>query len=102
MKKFLILIICCIFVFSCTSNENARKFGGTETVILPVGQKFVNATWKEANLWYITRDVSPNEQCNQTYRFKESSSYGVWEGTVIFVETPNNVSTKDTMTWHQQ
>lgn len=56
------------------------------TVNLPKGQKFVNATWKESELWYVTRTMRSNE-VSETFTFQEKSSYGMIEGKVIFVES---------------
>jgi hypothetical protein len=85
MKKLLILIISFWFV-SCSGNEMARKYGGSETIELPVGEKLVNITWKEEHLWILTTDMKPTDSA-QVYNFKEKSSWGVVEGTVTIVET---------------
>jgi hypothetical protein len=68
-------------------NWRAKTFGGSMTYALPAGEKFVNATWKEGDLWYITRKAKPGET-TETYIFQEKSSLGVLQGTVTFVETP--------------
>ena len=59
--------------------------GGKATVRLPKGQKLVEATWKEVDLWYLTRDRREGEPI-ETFTFQESSSFGVIEGTVTFIE----------------
>ncbi len=83
MKKLLlVLMICCT---GCTANQKARNFGGTETIDLEPGRKLVNATWKQNSLWYLTRQARPDE-LPEVYQFKEKSSFGVVEGTVVFKE----------------
>jgi len=77
MKKLLFLLLIVVSVSSCTKNERARNFGGTEEVSLKPSEQFVNATWKEDNLWLITKDTLTNE-----YVMREKSSYGVWEGEI--------------------
>jgi hypothetical protein len=52
---------------------------------LDPGQKLVNATWKEANLWYLTEPMESG-YVPKTKVFKEDSRFGVMEGKVIFHE----------------
>jgi len=78
MKKVLI-ILAAVFAISCTDNSRARHFGGNETVELPTNRILLNATWKENNLWVLTKDTITN----QMY-FNEKSSWGVMEGTIKF------------------
>ena len=63
-----------------------REFGGKTEIKLERGQRLVEATWKNADLWYLTEpmdsDYTPKRKV-----FKESSMYGVCEGEVIFIET---------------
>ena len=89
MKTWLAAIcIACLtvlLVVSCTQQERARNFGGTATEDLPAGKKLVVVTWKEDHLWYLTRPMRADEQ-PETYEFKESSSFGILQGTVILKE----------------
>lgn len=52
--KYLHLILLLILT-GCTDNTRARSFGGNTTIELPAGEKLFDVTWKEANLWYCTR-----------------------------------------------
>ena len=70
---------------SCTENSRVRTFGGTGTIDLPAGEKLVNVTWKDNDLWYVTRTMSDKDSV-QTYRFTESSNLGLAEGTYILIE----------------
>jgi hypothetical protein len=87
MKKFIFILSTLIIISlsSCTQNQRAKQYGGTATVKLPQGKKLINVTWKEENLWYLTRDRKEGEKAEQ-YSFKEESSLGVIQGTVIFQE----------------
>lgn len=85
MAKLTLLIILSFVLTGCTENERARSLGGTMTIDLPAGQKLINATWKETQLWYLTRP-SKNDEKPEVLTFKESSSYGVMEGKVVFRE----------------
>lgn len=89
MKKvllnLLLIIVISTMVFSCTENTRAKTFGGTATIVLPKGEKLINATWKDTNLWYLTRKRSPSESI-ESYTFQESSSFGMVEGTVKIIE----------------
>jgi len=73
------------FLTGCTENQRAREFGGTATVELKPGERLVNATWKEHDLWYLVRHRRADEP-PATYEFREDSSYGVMNGTVVFLE----------------
>ncbi len=57
MKKYLFLLIVLVAMCSCTQNQMARTYGGKMTIELPKGEKLVNATWKEANLFYLTEPM---------------------------------------------
>ena len=85
MKKLFLLTFLVIGMMSCTRQQMAKEFGGNYTVNLPVGQKLINVTWKEKELWYLTRDRHQNEPI-ETYTFKEDSNWDVMEGTVTIVE----------------
>lgn len=88
MKTKLYTIIAAIILLlsSCTDQERAKGFGGTAEVELPAKQKLINVTWKETNLWYLTRPMREGEKA-ETFTLQESSSFGVMEGKVIFKET---------------
>jgi hypothetical protein len=82
MKKsffFLILSIGFIFISSCTKNQKTKHWGGTEEYTLPKGHRFVNATWKDADLWVLSQDTVTKD-----FYFREKSEYGILEGTVVF------------------
>jgi hypothetical protein len=87
--SFYLIIVCTAvsFVFtSCTDNERARNYGGTETINLEKGVKVMNVTWKEQNLWVLTRPMHPSDTA-ETVVFAEKSSYGVCEGKIVLVES---------------
>ena len=64
----------------------AKHFGGDYTIELPAGKKLVNITWKDTELWYLTRDMKEGEEA-ETYTFQEDSTFDVMEGTVTIIET---------------
>lgn len=78
MKKLFVIAIAALSLTSCTDNERARRFGGTEEVSLKPNEVVLNITWKENEMWICTKDTVTNI----TY-FREKSSWGVMEGTVI-------------------
>lgn len=85
MRKIALLFVVSLTLIACTDNQRARNFGGTARIELPVDQKLVNATWKQDDLWYLTRTAKKDE-VPETLTFKEDSSFGVLNGEVIFVE----------------
>ena len=86
MKKLSIIAISVILFTSCTQNEIAKNYGGNLTVEIPKGQKLVNVTWKEVEVWYLTRPMDSTDKA-ETFIFQEKSSFGVWEGTIILKES---------------
>ncbi|AIW03543.1 hypothetical protein CPT_Moonbeam145 [Bacillus phage Moonbeam] len=67
------------------SQHFAKKFGGTATLDLPKGEKLMNITWKDDHLWYLTRPMTKEDKA-ETYKFKESSNFGILEGEIVVKE----------------
>jgi len=72
-------ILSMFLLTSCTDNDRARKFGGTEEVILKENEVLVTVTWKETNLWILTQDTLTGK-----HYFREKSKWGLLDGTVTF------------------
>lgn len=70
---------------SCTENARVKAFGGSGTMDLPPGRKLVNITFKESNLWVLTRAAKPGE-IPEVYEFTEKSNLGVLEGKIVIRE----------------
>ena len=86
MKKVLAIALVAISLASCTENSRVKNWGGEGTINLPKGRKLVNVTWKETQIWYLTRPMDSTDVA-QTYQFHEESSYGMMEGTYNIIET---------------
>lgn len=86
MKKLFLGLILGVSLLSCTENERVKNFGGEGEIKLPKGEKLVNVTWKDTQLWYITRPMDSTDVA-QTYKFQEESSWGVLEGSYTIIET---------------
>ncbi len=78
MYKLAIVAITLLAFASCTDNQRARNFGGTETIKIEPQEKFINITWKQDNLWVIVQDTITG-----TIYAKEKSSFGIMQGKVI-------------------
>lgn len=87
MKKVILSILAITMLASCTENSRVKNFGGSATLDIAPTQKFVNVTWKEEQLWVITKDRTNADTTYNTYRLQEHSSYGMLEGTYIITET---------------
>ncbi len=85
MKLKLLPIIAAFALASCTENERAKTFGGTMNVDLPPNTKFITATWKSDELWYIHRPRKAGETAD-VVTMQEDSVFGFVEGKVIFTE----------------
>lgn len=88
IHRLLLLLCFC----GCTQNIRARNLGGTATVTLPCGQKLLNATWKDSDLWILRRDMRPGEVA-ESYVFAEDSAYGALEGKIILKECGKGAET---------
>lgn len=83
--KLLSLLLIAGVLTSCTENQMAKQFGGTMTVDLPPNTEFVNATWKNDELWYIYRPRKEGESID-VITMQENSNFGLVEGKVQFNE----------------
>lgn len=86
MKKFILILIATTCLCSCTEQIMTREWGGEMTIELPKGQELMMVTWKDDNLFYLTRPMA-EDYVPAKKTFKESSAYGIMESTVYFVET---------------
>jgi hypothetical protein len=78
MKKLMMILVTMVVMSSCTENVRARHFGGTEILALKPNEKVLNVTWKDNEMWVCTQDTITG-----VVYFREKSSWGVMEGTVI-------------------
>ncbi len=82
---WMVVVLVCLLA-SCTDNSRVKNWGGEATLHLPKGQKLLNVTWKESQLWYLTRPMT-DKDVPETYSFHEESSWGMVEGTYTIVES---------------
>lgn len=78
LKLSAILVLSALINTSCTDNQRARNFGGTETIELLPDEEFVNITWKQDNIWIVVK----NKKTGVFYA-REKSSFGVIQGKII-------------------
>jgi len=64
----------------------AKSWGGSTTLALPVNTKLVTITWKDTEIWYLTRPMRSDETA-ETYTFHEQSTVGILQGKVIITES---------------
>lgn len=83
--KVMLLLFALVSITGCEQTVS-REFGGTTTINLKPGEKLIEATWKDANIWYLTEPMD-SDYIPKTKVFKESSVLGVLNGTVTFIET---------------
>lgn len=78
-----VLLVAGIYLFRPQSL--AKNWGGNTTIDLDPGVKLEEITWKDNSLWYLTRPMREGEEA-EIYTFKQSSNFGLIEGTVKIVE----------------
>jgi len=83
--KILISVLALVSLVGC-ENTLTRKYGGSMTVSIPCDQKVMNVTWKQDDMWYLTRPMDLSEDPS-ILTFKEKSVYGALEGQVILTES---------------
>ena len=83
MKRLLLLVVILLFL-SC-ENFWTRNFGGDQTIYLPEGKKLVMVTWKDDDLWILTKNMVRDDKI-ESYEFYEKSLVGVFEGTLYIKE----------------
>lgn len=89
MKDFILGLIVCIAIavlaVGCTQQGMTKDMGGSTTIELEPNTKLEEITWKDNYLWYLTRPMTDDDVA-ETHTFRESSEYGVCEGTVTIIE----------------
>ena len=86
-KKFLLFLVVASVVglSGCTPQEAAKHYGGSMNIELEPNTKLEGITWKDNSLWYLTRPMREDDVA-EMHTFQESSSWGVFEGTVTVIE----------------
>jgi hypothetical protein len=82
-----IFLAAIITLSSCTQNERVKRFGGSAAIDIPADRQFVNVTWKENDLWVVTKTRTTSDTLHNVYQLQESSSWGILEGTYTINET---------------
>lgn len=90
---FLMLSIIPISLLSGCEQTIAKQYGGDMTIELPVNQKLEMITWKDNSLWYLTKPMTDGDIA-ETHTFKQSSEFGVFEGTITIIETLEDIDEK--------
>lgn len=87
MKKIgLCILVSALLMVGC-AQDMAKNMGGSTTIYLGPNQKLEEITWKgDSDLWYLTRPMR-NDEVAETHTFTQSKDLGLFEGTVIIVET---------------
>ncbi len=89
MKKkviiFSLLVLMVLSMCGCSDKTMARNYGGESKVDLKPGEKLEEVTWKDNNLWILTRPMREGETAEK-YTFTEDSEFGIIEGTVYIIE----------------
>ena len=81
----ILVLLTIIVLASCTKNIRTRALGGTDNITLLKGEKLVNMTWKNTNLWILTTSMDSTDT-PKAYVFKESSSFRVFQGRINIYE----------------
>lgn len=83
---FFIVFVVVYLMQSCSDQGIARNWGGTYDVELEPNDKLIEVTWKDDELWILTKKMTDTD-VPEEYRFYEKSPLGIIEGEVILKET---------------
>lgn len=75
-----------LLVFNISKQSRVKNLGGSMTITLEPNQKLEEITWKNGDLWYLTKPMT-DDDIAETHTFQESSRYGIFEGTVTIIES---------------
>ena len=83
--QFLILCFAALALASC-QNMGTRSFGGSSEIHLEKGQRLLEITWKNSDLWILTEPMD-SSYIPKVKKFYEKSDLGVLEGTITIYES---------------
>ena len=86
---FIIVIIIGGIIILFRPQSMSKSLGGTTTITLDPGFKLEEITWKEDDLWYVTRPMRSDEYA-ETHTFQQSSNLGILQGSVVIIEQNRN------------
>ena len=89
MRLRLIVISALALTLAGCDQVLVRSGWSNMTINLPCGQKYVNASWKETEIWYAYRPANPGE-AYATVTYKQQTPTNIMSGSVKFVETACN------------
>jgi len=82
---FVLFLALVLILTGCTQQSIARNWGGTYEVDLQAGQELEVVTWKDDDLWILTKE-RPADDPAETHRYFVDSTYGFFEGEIIIHE----------------
>ena len=78
------LMVAVLLLTSC-ENFATRNFGGSQTIELEKGQRLVEITFKDNDLWILTEPMD-SDYVPKTKTFYEDSNLGVMQGKITIIE----------------
>lgn len=81
----MVIILLVIGLSSCNQNAMTKSWGGEMDLTLEPNQKLVQITWKDTDLWILTKDMSESDVAEK-YTFYEESGLGIMEGEIRISE----------------
>ena len=83
MKQFLVIILFALLSLSCERLND--YFHSRETINLPPGKKLVHVSWKSGDLYYLIREMRP-EEVPETYTFSKEGNFENLDNTYLIIE----------------
>lgn len=79
------LMVAVLLLTSC-ENLVTRNFGGSQTIELEKGQRLIEITFKDNDLWILTEPMD-SDYVPKNKTFYEDSNLGVMQGKITIVES---------------
>lgn len=77
VSVFAILLVSFISYSMYFEQLFAKKYGGTQTITVPEGERFIGISWKSDNFWLITHDIYDN-----ICFYREHSKFSTIQGKI--------------------
>lgn len=80
------LLAALVLALTSCQNTGTRSFGGSSEIHLEKGQRLLEITWKNSDLWILTEPMD-SAYIPKVKKFYEKSDLGILEGTITIYES---------------
>lgn len=101
-RVFVMVLAFILLTVSGCQQMMTKSLGGNMTINLEPNLKLEEITWKNDNLWYLTKPMVDSDIA-EIHTFQKKSELGIFEGSVIIIESKaDEESVKEFHEWNSQ